>query len=35
VIETYNNKEMHKGHLLWKIRQGVKDEPIATLDDFF
>ena len=23
VVETYNNKEMHRGHLLWKARQGV------------
>ena len=34
VIETYNSREMHEGHLLWKQRQGIKEEEISTLEKF-
>ena len=26
VIETYNSREMHEGHSLWKQRQFIKEE---------
>ena len=34
VIETYNSREMHEGHSLWKQRQGIKEEEISTLEKF-
>ncbi len=35
VIETYNSREMHDGYSLWKQRQGIKTEPIGSLEVFF
>jgi hypothetical protein len=35
VIETYNSREMHEGHSLWKQRQGIVEEPTASLEAFF
>jgi hypothetical protein len=35
VIETYNSREMHEGHLLWKQRQGIVEEPLGNLEAFF
>jgi len=33
VIETYENKEMHKGHELHEQRQGIQKEQIGTLEE--
>ena len=35
VIETYENKEMHKGHELHEQRKGIKKETQLTLEGFF
>ena len=35
VIETYNSREMHEGHMLWKQRKGIQEEHIPTLEGFF
>ena len=35
VVETYNSREMHDGHSLWKQRQGIVKETQSTLDSFF
>ena len=35
VIETYENKEMHKGHELHEQRKGIKKEVLNTLEEFF